>query len=73
MGTTRLSDNYHMSGTVPSNNAWLKRAVINGVIEQAVFWNIQADTPSKPVALVVSRANRRSKTSSSVHNKSVLK
>ena len=44
----------------------LKSLVTDGVILVAVNFNILADTPSGPLDLVVSRDDRRSKTSSSV-------
>ena len=63
MGTT--DDFFHANGRVPVIKERLKSLVSEGVMLYAVFFSILADIPSRPVALVGSKATNRSHTSDS--------
>ena len=61
------------SGRIPVDSDKLNSLVMDGVIDVATDFNILADMPSGPVDLEVSRLDIRSKTSSSLHNRSAGK
>ena len=65
-GIGTIVDFFHILGSLQFEIDRLKSLVTDGVILAAVNFNILADTPSGPLDLVVSRNDRRSKTSSSV-------
>jgi len=68
IGTTE--DLFHSSGTRPVRRDRFRRLVTEGVMLLAVDLSIMADIPSGPVALEVSRQDRKKWTSSSVHSRS---
>ena len=63
MGTT--DDFFHAEGRMPVVKDKLKSLVSEGAMLYAVLFSILADIPSRPVALVGSRATSRSHTSDS--------
>lgn len=64
-GIGMIADFFHIRGSRHFKIDRLKSFVTDGVMLVAVNFNILADTPSGPLDLVVSRDDRRSKTSSS--------
>ena len=68
MGTTE--ETFHASGNIPVDMEILNNFVSDGVMLWAVPFNILAEMPSGPLALLTSRDANMSNTSSSVHKKS---
>ena len=68
MGTTE--ETFHASGNIPVDMEILNNFVSDGVMLWAIPFNILAEMPSGPLALLTSRDANMSNTSSSVHKKS---
>ena len=68
IGTTKNC--FHYIGTWPEQSDRFKSLVTEGVMLSAVDLSIQAEIPSGPVALELSREDNREKVSSLVHYKS---
>ena len=49
-----MSENFQLSGNTPAERDMLKIAVIMGVIEGAVSFNMRAEILSSPIALLAS-------------------
>ena len=69
IGTIRAF--FQESGSLPADSDKLKNLVRDGAMDVATDFNILADMPSGPVDFEVSRPEIKSKTSSSLHRRSV--
>ena len=63
-GIGTIADIFHILGSLHFEIDRLKSLVTDGVMLVAVYFNILANNPSGPLDMVVSRDDKRSKTSS---------
>ena len=70
LGTGIIREDFQLSGRVPVERDMLKIAEIIGEIEEAVTFSMRGDILSRPIALLVSREQIRSRILSSVHKHS---